>query len=66
MSDLKKAWVKTAKSMVLAANDLGVALADSIRVGRDNALEWANSAEESVEVDATEVPAEETADTTKE
>ncbi|MBQ3284077.1 MAG: hypothetical protein IJH40_00370 [Ruminococcus sp.] len=66
MSDLKKAWVKTAKSMVLAANDLGVALADSIRVGRDKALEWANSAEESVEVDATEVPAEETADTTKE
>ena len=66
MSDLKKAWVKTAKSLVLAANDLGVALADSIRVGRDKALEWANSAEESVEVDATEVPAEENADTTEE
>ena len=66
MSDLKKAWVKTAKSLVLAANDLGVALADSIRVGRDKALEWANSTEESVEVDATEIPAEEVADTTEE
>lgn len=67
MSDLKKAWIKTAKSMVLAANDLGVALIDSVKVGRDKVLKWANSAEESVEVDATEVPAEEeSTDTTEE
>lgn len=66
MSDLKKAWIKTAKSMVLAANDLGVALIDSVRVGRDKVLEWANAQEEPVEVDTAEVPAEEVADTVEE
>ena len=66
MSDLKKAWVKTAKSLVIAANDLGVALVDSVKVGRDKVITWANTADETVEVDASEVPTDETTETTEE
>ena len=59
MSDLKKAWVKTAKSLVIAANDLGVALVDSVKVGRDKVIEWANTEEAPVEAEAKEVASEE-------
>ena len=41
MSDLKSSWAQTAKSFVLAFNDLAISLVDSIRAGRDIAVEWA-------------------------
>ena len=41
MADLKKTWTQTAKSFVIAFNDLGVSVADSIKAGRDIALDWA-------------------------
>ncbi len=41
MADLKKTWTQTAKSFVIAFNDLGVSLADSVKAGRDIALDWA-------------------------
>ena len=65
MSDLKKAWVKTAKSMVLAANDLGIALIDSVKVGRDKVIAWANTEDEPIEVEAREVSEEEAPETTE-
>ncbi|MBQ3264175.1 MAG: hypothetical protein IJH07_00220 [Ruminococcus sp.] len=62
MSDLKKAWVKTAKSLVLAANDLGNALVDSVKVGRDKVVAWAQTEDSPVEVEATEIPTQDSAD----
>lgn len=41
MSDLKGFWKQTAKSFVLAFNDLGVSLVESAKVGVDKAVEWA-------------------------
>lgn len=58
MSDLKKAWTKTAKSLVIAANDLGVAVVDSIKVGKEKVLTWANTEDNPLEVEATEIPTE--------
>lgn len=61
MSDLKKAWVKTAKSLVLAANDLGNAVIDSVKVGKDKVLEWANTDDATIETEA-QVTADEPAE----
>lgn len=58
MSDLKQAWKKTAKSLVLAADDLGKAVVDSVKVGREKVLEWAQTDDEPIQVDATEIPTE--------
>lgn len=41
MSELKDFWKQTAKSFVLAFNDLGVSLVESAKVGVDKAVEWA-------------------------
>lgn len=41
MSDLKGFWKQTAKSFVLAFNDLGVSIVESAKVGVDKAVEWA-------------------------
>ena len=41
MADLKKSWKQTAKSFVLAFNDLGSSVVDSLKVGKDAAVEWA-------------------------
>ena len=41
MADLKNVWKQTAKSFILAFNDLGVSLAQSAKVGVDKAVEWA-------------------------
>ena len=60
MSDLKQAWKKTAKSLVIAADDLGKAVVDSVKVGREKVLEWAQTNEEPIQVEATEIPTEET------
>ena len=65
MSDLKKAWKQTAKSFVLAFNDLGVSLVDSVKAGRDLAVEWARKDNphvenaEPVEAEGVEIPEEE-------
>ena len=67
MADLKKTWQQTAKSFVLAFNDLGVSLADSIKAGRDVAVEWAKKDNphiqdsEPVEAEGVEIPEEEPA-----
>ena len=59
MAELKDKWVKTAKSFVLAANDLAVALGSSIRTGRDKVMTWANSEGEAINVEGKEIPTDE-------
>ncbi len=65
MSDLKQAWKQTAKSFVLAFNDLGVSIADSVKAGRDIAVDWARKdnphvqESEPVEAEGVEVPEQE-------
>ena len=59
MSDLKQVWKKTAKSLVLAANDLGEALVESAKVGREQVVKWAQSEDAPIETDAVEMPADE-------
>lgn len=65
MSDLKKAWKKTAKSFILAANDLGTAVVDSVKVGKEKVVNWAQTDDEPIQVDGAEIPTEdqETPDT---
>ena len=58
MSDLKKAWKKTAKSLILAANDFGEAVIESVREGKDKAVNWAQSEEGPIETEGTEVSSE--------
>lgn len=58
MAELKDAWVKTAKSFVLAANDLVVALGDSIKVGREKVMHWASSDAETINAEGKEIPTE--------
>ena len=58
MAELKDAWVKTAKSFVLATNDLVNALGDSVRAGREKVVKWAQTDNNCVETEATEIPTE--------
>ena len=58
MADLKKSWKQTAKSFILAFNDLGVSLADSAKVGVDKAVEWARKDNPHVQAEGTEIPTE--------
>lgn len=51
MSDLKKAWKQTAKSFILAFNDLGASVIDSVKAGKDIAVEWARKDNPHVEND---------------
>ena len=55
MAELKDAWIKTAKSFVLAANDLVIALGDSIKVGREKVMDWAQSDGEYVQTEYTDI-----------
>ncbi len=59
MANLKKYWLKTAKSFVLAADDLIVAVAETAKAGRDMVIEWAESENFNVEAEGTEIPTEE-------
>ena len=67
MADLKKTWTQTAKSFVIAFNDLGVSVIDSVKAGRDVALEWAKKDnphvqnDEPVDAEGVEIPEEEPA-----
>lgn len=58
MADLKKSWKQTAKSFILAFNDLGVSIADSAKVGVDKAVEWARKDNPHVQAEGTEIPTE--------
>ena len=59
MADLKKVWRQTAKSFVLAFNDLGISVADTVKAGVDIAVEWAKKDNPHVQAEGTEVPCEE-------
>lgn len=72
MSDLKNAWKKSAKSLILAANDLGEAVIDSVKVGREKLIAWAQTKDEpiksnvnTVEADGTEIPTENNEESTE-
>ncbi|MBQ9516357.1 MAG: hypothetical protein IJR57_09635 [Ruminococcus sp.] len=56
MADIKKAWKQTAKSFILAFNDLGVSLAESAKLGIDKAVEWARKDNPHYEAEGAEVP----------
>ena len=59
MAELKDTWVQTAKSFVLAMNDLGVSLAVTAKAGVDAAVEWARKDNPHVQAEGCEVKAEE-------
>ena len=61
MAELKDYWKQTAKSFVLALNDLGVSLTESAKVGIDKAVEWARKDNPHYETTGTEVPTPEDA-----
>ena len=61
MSELKDAWKQTAKSAVLALNDLSVSLYKTAKAGIDAAVEWARKDNPHVEAQGTEIPDEEPA-----
>lgn len=57
MAELKDLWKQTAKSAVLAFNDLGVSLVESAKYGVDKAVEWARKDNPHYEqAEATEIP----------
>lgn len=56
MSDLKGVWRQTAKSFVLAFNDLGISLSKSAKVGIDKAVEWAKKDNPHYEAEGVEIP----------
>ena len=56
MADLKGAWKQTAKSFILAFNDLGVSLAESAKLGVDKAVEWARKDNPHYEAEGVEIP----------
>ena len=58
MDDLRKAWIQTGKSLVIAANDLGVSLVKTAKAGVDMAVEWARKDNPHVQTEGTEVPCE--------
>ena len=61
MSDLKGVWRQTAKSFVLACNDLGISLSKSAKVGIDKAVEWAKKDNPHYEAEGVEIPEPEVA-----
>jgi len=58
MSDLKKSWQQTAKSFILAINDLSASVVDTAKAGYDVAMEWAKKDNIHVQADGTEVPSD--------
>ena len=62
MAELKHYWLKTAKSFVLAADDLIVAVAETAKAGRDRVIEWAESESFNVNAEGTEIPTEDAAE----
>lgn len=67
MAELKDSWKQTAKSFILAFNDLGISLYRSAKAGVDKAVEWAKTDNPHIEVEGEEIPVEEpVAQTTEE
>ena len=67
MEDLSKLWKQTAKSLIIAATDLGESLYSTAKYGIDAAVKWAKTDNprydaNGYEVDATEVDDEESAE----
>ncbi len=56
MADLKGVWTQTAKSFILAFNDLGVSLSQSAKVGIDKAVAWARKDNPHYEAEGAEIP----------
>lgn len=56
MSELKNAWKQTAKSVVLALNDLSISLYKTAKAGIDVAVEWARKDNPHVQAEGTEIP----------
>lgn len=61
MAELKKVWKQTAKSFILAFNDLGISLFQSAKAGVDLAVEWAKKDNPHVEAEGSEIPMDEPA-----
>jgi len=59
MAELKKVWKQTAKSFILAFNDLGISLVDTAKAGADYVVEWAKKDNPHVQAEGTEIPCEE-------
>ena len=57
MADLKKSWQQTAKSFILAINDLSASVIDTAKAGYDVAMEWAKKDNVHVQTDGAEIPA---------
>ena len=60
MADLKKSWQQTAKSFILAINDLSASVVDTAKAGYDVAMEWAKKDNNHVQAEGTEVSEPET------
>ncbi len=60
MADLKKSWQQTAKSFILAINDLSASVVDTAKAGYDVAMEWAKKDNIHVQAEGTEVSEPET------
>ena len=63
MEDLNKIWKQTAKSLVIAATDLGESLYATAKYGYDAAVKWAKTDNPRYEASATEVNPPETDET---
>lgn len=59
MAELKDAWKQTAKSAVLALNDLSISLFKTAQYGINAALEWARKDNQHVQAQGTEIPVDE-------
>jgi len=59
MSELKNVWKQTAKSFILALNDLGISLATTAKAGVDKAVEWAKKDNPRYEAEGVEIPTDE-------
>ncbi len=58
MSDLKKAWKQTAKSFILAFNDLSVSVFETAKAGYDATVEWAKKDNPHIQTEGAEIPTE--------
>ena len=56
MAELKDAWKQTAKSVVLALNDLSISLFKTAKYGVDAAVKWASKDNPHVQAEGKEVP----------
>lgn len=58
MSEIKNAWKQTAKSFILAFNDLSTSVFKTAKAGYDATVEWAKKDNPHVQAEGTEIPEE--------